>query len=250
VSLTLAERHKVEQEFHDHVAGRERTDFYAWGALDAADAYARSLVELPAGATILDLGCGDGENTLYFAERGARVCAVDISAGQVAVTRARVAAAGLADRVSVQQMSAEYLGFADGTFDYIFGHSVMHHTDLAIARAETRRILRPGGRAVFLEPLDHNPLLQLFRRLTPNRRTPTERPLLLRDIAFFAEPFAEAQHREFYLLALAAWGFVPLRSRSLYRLALAALNQVDRALMSAWPGLGRYAWVTVIALTR
>ncbi|HMO56050.1 MAG TPA: class I SAM-dependent methyltransferase [Roseiflexaceae bacterium] len=250
MDVTLAERHKVEQQFHDHVAGRERTDFYAWGALDAADAYARSLIDRPAGARILDLGCGDGENTLYFAERGAQICAIDISAGQVGVTRQRVARAGYSAQVSVQQMSGEYLGFADGTFDYVFGHSVMHHTDLAITRNEIRRILRPGGRAIFLEPLDHNPLLQIFRRLTPNRRTPTERPLSMRDITFFAEPFAAHHHREFYLLALAAWGFVPLRMEQPYRAALAALNLLDRALFALRPDLGRFAWVTVIALTR
>ena len=43
-------------------------------------------------------------------------------------------------------------------------------------------MLRPGGRALFLEPLLDNPLLKVFRRLTPSARTDDERPLSASDL--------------------------------------------------------------------
>lgn len=250
MDASLAARHQIERDYHDQASAHTRRDFYAWGALDAADDFAYARIDRPAGTLVLDLGCGDGAHAVRFASAGARVAAIDLSGGMVGVTRARAHTAGLGDRVAAQQMSAEYLGFADATFDYVFGHSVLHHTDLRIARAEVRRVLKPGGKAVFLEPLDHNPLLNLFRRLTPWRRTPTEKPLSLTDIQFFAEPFARGVHSEFYLLALAAFIFVPLGHRGLFRAALRALVAADQALFRLIPALRRYAWVTVLELER
>jgi ubiquinone/menaquinone biosynthesis C-methylase UbiE len=243
-------RQQVERTHHDRVASHERRDFYAWGALDAADAYAHSLIDHPAGRVILDLGCGRGAHAVRLAQSGARVVAVDLSGGMVAITQQRAIAAGTGDRVSIQQMSAEALGFADAAFDYVFGHSVLHHTDLAVTRREVHRVLKPGGRAVFLEPLDHNPLLNLFRRLTPWRRTPTEKPLSLAELHFFAEPFASSTHREFYLLALAAFAFAPFGSRALFRRTLHLLNAVDQRIFRLAPALRRYAWVTVLEVRR
>jgi hypothetical protein len=97
------------------------------------------------------------------------------------------------------------------------------------------RILKPGGHAVFLEPLSHNPLLNLFRRLTPWRRTPTEKPLSIADLRFFAEPFASVSHQEFYLLALTAFAFAPLGSRVLFRRTLHLLNAVDQRIFASRP---------------
>lgn len=250
MSATLTARQQVEQTHHDRIASRERRDFYAWGALDAADACAYALIDSPAGNTILDLGCGRGIHAVHFARAGARVAAIDLSGGMASMTQRRAMAAGVGARVAVQQMSAESLGFADATFDYVFGHSVLHHTDLAITRREVHRVLKPGGRAVFLEPLDHNPALNLFRYLTPWRRTPTEKPLSLADLRFFAEPFTRSSHREFYLLALGAFIFVPFKSRTLFQHTLRLLNAVDQQMFCLVPALRRYAWVTVLDVQR
>lgn len=250
MTQSLAERHLIEREYHDRAAGVVREDFYTLGALDAADAYVRTLLGDVRAKQVLELGCGTGTNTLWFAAGGATVHATDISGAMVAATRARAEAAGYADAVLAQQMSAEHLAYADGSFDIVFGHSVVHHTDLAIARREVYRVLRPGGRAVFLEPLGENPLLRAFRSVTPGRRTPTERPLTERDIHFFAEPFARLRRREFYLLALAAFPLWPLGSRRLFQAALAPLLRADDALLARRPALGRFAWVSVLELER
>jgi SAM-dependent methyltransferase len=79
-------------------------------------------------------------------------------------------------------MDAQQLEFPDGHFDAVFGTAILHHVDLGRALGEIRRVLKPGGRIVFGEPLDNNPIGWLVRQLTPKARTADERPLRLRDL--------------------------------------------------------------------
>src|SRR3546814_19128134 len=67
--------------------------------------------------------------------------------------------------------NAEQTSFPDASFDRIGGSGILHHLDLDRAYAEIARLLKPGGRAVFLEPLGHNPLLTAYRDRTPRMRT-------------------------------------------------------------------------------
>src|SRR3546814_3139995 len=73
------------------------------------------------------------------------------------------------------------------------------------------RVLRPGGRAVFIEPLGLNPAIELYRRFTPSARTPDEHPLLRRDFRRFDAAFGSTSCRFYGLATLAA---VPFRGRS------------------------------------
>src|SRR3546814_1101008 len=78
-------------------------------------------------------------------------------------------------------MNAEAMTFPDDSFDLVFGSGIIHHLDIDRAFGEIARVLRPGGRAVFIEPLGLNPAIELYRRFTPSARTPDEHPLLRRD---------------------------------------------------------------------
>jgi SAM-dependent methyltransferase len=245
-------RYSTEEQWHDNRARQEGapTDVYALGTLNSADAWVRTLLGDLAGRTVVDFGCGRGHHALYLANAGAKVYAFDISKASVEVARKGAQEAGLQGQVLIGKMAAERLSYMDSMADLVFGHSILHHTDLALTRREVHRILKPGGRAVFLEPLAHNPLLRAFRRLTPSRRTPMEKPLRFEDVLFFAQPFPFFRHREFYLLALAAFVLVPLRSRKLLQVALDTLGRADDALLARWPGLGKYAWVVVMEMIK
>jgi SAM-dependent methyltransferase len=78
------------------------------------------------------------------------------------VERARSRAQGLDAKFVVGP--AEETGLPDASFDLVVGKWVLHHLDVADAAAEVHRLLRPGGRAVFFENQDRNPLLRLARR--------------------------------------------------------------------------------------
>jgi SAM-dependent methyltransferase len=99
---------------------------------------------------ILDAGCGTGVSTDYLAHLnpGARILAVDISAGALAVARERLRRSGAQDRAAelrLEQRSLLELG-DEGLFDYINSVGVLHHLrqpEAGLAALAER--LRPGG---------------------------------------------------------------------------------------------------------
>ena len=98
------------------------------------------------GREVLDLGCGTGRHSAWLVEAGARVTAVDFSAGMLAKARERIPAGGV--RFVTHDLH-EPLPFEDGSFDAAVSGLVLEHLrDLSAFFAEAHRILRPGGRAV------------------------------------------------------------------------------------------------------
>jgi SAM-dependent methyltransferase len=99
------------------------------------------------GLTALDLGCGTGRHALWLAEAGAVVTAVDFSEGMLREARTKPGA----DRVRflVHDLH-EPLPFPDGSFALLVSGLVLEHLRaLPPLFAEARRLLQPGGRAVF-----------------------------------------------------------------------------------------------------
>jgi len=95
-----------------------------------------------AGLRVLDLGCGKGRFARPLAEEGATVIGLDLS--QAMLREAR----GL-DRV---RGSSRRLPFASGTFDAVIAVEVFEHLDsIDPALAESRRVLRPGGRLLIVD---------------------------------------------------------------------------------------------------
>lgn len=78
---------------------------------------------------------------------------------------------------SFKVMDAHKLEFPDKYFDIVFGTGILHHLNFETAIREIARVLKKGGKIVFSEPLARNPVAKLVRKLTPDARTPDERPL-------------------------------------------------------------------------
>jgi len=148
------------------------------------------------GREVLELGCGDGSLSLALLERGARLTALDLSPGMVAVARARAERFAPGAPARFIAAGAERTGLEDGAFDVVVGKWVLHHLDLGPAAAELRRVLCPGGRAVFAETSGLNPVLRAARRRLTGRYgvarvgTEDERPLGRDDLALLRARFA------------------------------------------------------------
>jgi SAM-dependent methyltransferase len=101
-----------------------------------------------AGKDVLDVGCGAGVEVVRFARGGARIVGVDIAASAVELTRQNLAQQGLTARVEVAD--GEALPFAGDSFDFVYAHGAAQYTndDRALVE-ECRRVLRPGGLAMF-----------------------------------------------------------------------------------------------------
>jgi ubiquinone/menaquinone biosynthesis C-methylase UbiE len=101
------------------------------------------------GLRVLEIGCGCGSEAEGFARAGAHYTAVDLTNAAVTVTQRRFQLAGLHGHFT--QGDAEDLPFADGSFDLVYSHGVLHHTPrTARAIQEVHRVLSPGGRAIVM----------------------------------------------------------------------------------------------------
>ncbi len=130
----------------------------------------------------LEYGCGEGSSAFELAEEGARVVGIDISSVAVASARVKAEEQHLGERLAFLVGDCEQLCFQDNSFDVICGAAILHHLDMDKALRAIARVLRPEGRAIFIEPLGHNPAISLFRSLTPQCRTPDEHPLKRADL--------------------------------------------------------------------
>ena len=126
--------------------GWESYHWVKWATI--AEALAR--LGVARGASVLDLGCGPGWTSLFLAESGYRVTAVDLVPANVELTGARAERWGLELDARVADMDALRLG---ARFDLVLVYDALHHSDrqadvvLGIAAH-----LRPAGWALFGEP--------------------------------------------------------------------------------------------------
>ena len=100
------------------------------------------------GQTVLEVGCGAGVDLARFAKGGAVVTGVDLTPSAIGLARANFEQQGL--HGDFQVADGEKLPFADDTFDLVYAHGVVQYTANPQRLAgEVRRVLKPGGHAIF-----------------------------------------------------------------------------------------------------
>jgi SAM-dependent methyltransferase len=250
----LTERHRSEAGFHDrkYTTGDSVPRHYRVDPTYPVFERMMSLLgDNLSGQRALEYGCGTGWITTQLAERGASVAAFDISPEAVAQTRAALAARNLQSRCEAVVMPGERLAYPDNSFDVAVGFAILHHLDLPLALSQLRRVLKPGGRAFFAEPLASNPLIRAYRRLTPRYRTPDETPIDLLALRAQLRSFSRFEHHDQLLLASAALAccYVPGLTGltpSLQRL----LMRVDDRFLKLMPWAGQWAWYTILVIEK
>src|SRR5262249_18233014 len=100
------------------------------------------------GKKVLDVGCGAGTDLARFVREGALGTGVDLSPSAIALAQKNFAQQGL--QADLSEADGEHLPFPGETFDFVFAHGVVQYTanDRALVD-ECRRVLKPGGTAVF-----------------------------------------------------------------------------------------------------
>ena len=104
--------------------------------------------------SVLELGAGQGRDTLYLARRGLHVTALDIAPGTAETISANARAAGLADMVSVARHDIRQpIPLPDNGIDASYSHMLfcmaLTTSELESLAGELRRVLRPGGMVVY-----------------------------------------------------------------------------------------------------
>lgn len=121
----------------------QRRPEYVWGTEPTT--FARRLADMLPGGRVLDLGCGEGRDAVFFAARGFRVTGVDVSAAGIGKARRLARAAGVRVRWVVADMG-RYL--PRGPYDLVFSCGAVHYLPRPVRDRIFPRwqaVTRPGG---------------------------------------------------------------------------------------------------------
>lgn len=266
-SAALSEdRLQVERDFHDAWAGSEDIDAIdVRGSNEVCTApemrYITARLGDLRGKRLLDVGCGLGEASVYFAIQGADVTSSDLSQGMLDAASRLAAKNG----VSIRQhlASAEDMRLpADARFDVIYAGNLLHHVDIDATLRRIKPHLADSGVLVTWDPLAYNPAINVYRHMATDVRTPDEHPLTWHDIRSFRQHFGHVETRYFWLTTLIIFVIMALAQRRdpnkerfwkvilkegpkwawLYR----PLELLDRALLLLLPPLRLLCWNVVI----
>jgi SAM-dependent methyltransferase len=258
---TLTGRQQREAEFYQHYAARQRVDRVdlapvlgherrPWNPYWHVYELARRRF-LHGGQRLLDFGCGAGAASIRFAHLGYQVDGFDLSEDNLAIARDLAEVHGLAAQCTFTPMLAEQLDYPEDTFDVVVGIDILHHVEIARAVREARRVLRPGGVAIFKEHVEA-PVLDRARnsalglRLAPRRAsldlhiTEDERKLSAADVRDLAGAFDRIETHRFTLISRMDRFLPPDRSD-----LRGQLQRLDRRLMQVCPPLARLAGTAV-----
>lgn len=146
------------------------------------------------GQVVLEYGCGLGDFATWLCGQGASVIGIDISEYNVEACRRRFAVEGITpDRCHFEVMDAHALGLPNDSVDLVTGNGILHHLDLEAAFEEVDRVLKPGGKALFHEPLNGNPILKVYRAVS-GFQTEDEKPLGNRELDFLRQRWGAELH--------------------------------------------------------
>jgi SAM-dependent methyltransferase len=209
---------------------------------------------------VLELGSGAGEASVYLAKRGARVTATDISKGMLQVVKKVAKLHGVS--LKTKQSFSHELPFKDEQFDIVYAANLLHHVEIEDTIVEIKRVLKKGGIFVAWDPLDHNPVINIYRRKATEVRTEDEHPIKWKQLKLFRKTFSEVRTDatwfftlfifiKFYLIDRVDpnkeryWKKILVDHKKLEK-TYRRLERLDRIILKIMPFLKRHCWNIVI----
>jgi len=251
--MSLHDRYKTEKAKWDSIAQKKGKTLKPYGIHEDFHSFARNDSEFPGvseflgdlnGKRVLEIGCGSGKTAVLLSKSGANVTAFDLSPLSVNVTKQRAMINGVEMDLIVS--AGEYLPFADDGFDIIFGKAILHHLVIEMGQPDLYRVLRKGGKAVFIEPMGMNPFLTFIRRHVPyahKHLVGVDRPLTYKDMDTWTKDFEYRRFLEIQLFSMLERGFGWDREFPL-------LRKTDIYLLEKFPLLKRYCRYVVLFATK
>lgn len=191
----------------------------------------------------LDYACGNGEHAFKMLDANSKlVLGMDISDISIENCKSSLKSHDKRNDAVFFWGDCENTLLPDNSIEIIICSGMLHHLDLNFAFPEIKRILKPGGKVLAIEALDYNPLIKLYRMLTPNMRTEWEKAhiLSLKDIRH-AKKYFDVKNINYWHITSYAAGKFPL--------FLKPLNQIDRFLTKI-PILRLMSWIFTFELVK
>ncbi len=235
-----------EKEFHNRIfeAGERKTlnSLYKFTSYIYDIFYSTIEKSIFQNATVLEYGCGMESKIAELAKTTSNKFAFDISDYAIEENKK------MFTNIKYVVADAHYLDvYSQNKFDIIYGASILHHLDLPVALKEINRILKPGGKMIFLEPLGHNYFINRFRNKTPDLRTEDEHPLLKHDLDLIEQHFSITETKYLCLFPLFVYAVFKNQAPNILKSFTIAL---DKVFFSVAPFLRKYAWITIIVGTK
>ena len=209
--MPLTNKNIREKLFHNklqsHSKGRFENIFYK-AISNAWNDFYNYLGSHSKNCEVLDYGCGVGpiiKRVIQFNPK--KITGIDIS--EVSISKAKEKCKDLNSKVELSVDNCEETKFNDNKFDLVYGLGILHHLQTSKCIKEISRILKPEGTLLFIEPLGTNPLINLYRTLTPNSRSKDEHPLVSKDFKILKS--------KFNIVKLKYYGFLTLIFFPFYR---------------------------------
>ena len=261
---TWVKREKIresEQSFWNEAArrsGLERDTHNSYKTIQE-DIWFGKLIELLGkvrGKRILDCGFALGHLGVFLAAKDASIHGFDISSEMVKVARANAQRNGTNEKCNFLCCSFEDLAYRDISFDLAVGSYVLHHVDIERAVKELCRVLKPGGRAIFIETWGRNPLLLLARKYLVGKLgiakygTEDEHPITQKDIREMERVFSEVRlyFPEFVFFKKAGTNI--FRWKKSTRIITDVLVRMDNFVTHRFPIFNQYGYRCIITLLK
>ena len=204
--MSLSEINKREKDFHNKLHLSEELERKSQGKFYKAlyglySDFLNILENETKTKQVLDFGCGTGnftEKVINFDPR--KIVAVDIS--EEAIKKAKNNPSLNRKNIEYRVENCEDLSLNSDSFDIAYGSGILHHLNLNKSLSELKRILKKDGKIVFIEPMATNPVINLYRKFTPNARTSDEHPFRLNDIELIKSLFVNVEVKYYGFLTL------------------------------------------------
>ena len=247
----VLERQKIEEKYHNKKYKILKTRRPSPKKENSAYVFYRKLRGDISKLNILDFGCGNGWVSIDLAKSGAQVWGIDISEESIKKARKWAENENLSNKIKFEKMPGENIKYNDNFFDLVLGSAILHHTEIKLAVKEIFRVLKPGGKALFIEPMNQNVFLKIWRKLTPWRRSPMEKALTYKDIMFIRDIFPKINSYFFGFLSIFTSGLIIIfRSNPFLVYVHVCAEKIDDMLLKAIPFLGKYCSVVVLELSK
>ena len=227
--MELSEKNIREKEFHNKLQsktkGRFENIFYK-AISNAWDDFFYYLNSNVKGLEVLDYGCGIGpilEKVINFQPK--RITGIDIS--EVSIKKGKQKFENSHSNVELTVDNCEKTKFSDGKFDLVYGLGILHHLEFSKCIGEISRILKTNGSLVFIEPLGTNPIINLYRTLTPGSRSKDDHPLVSKDFDIIKTKFKKVKLKYYGFLTLV---FFPLYKSPKESIIFKTLIKLDQLL--------------------